>query len=216
MSSPLSQIYSLLSHSLQRIKHIIPRVGSDEAFNHELKIANECSQLLNFLLIDIYEGQIPVGGIHSRNYREYVSQTINNFRSTSDEQPQPPNDEQPDDVRRIRRRTDVNNPYIFTVDNLNDVGSLFDIMINVIRDTSEDVDPDFIPLTQQEIANNITTHVYNQNGSEEVLCPIMLEPLKTGDEVMTINKCHHVFMKGALIEHLKNDDKCPSCRQSII
>jgi len=65
-----------------------------------------------------------------------------------------------------------------------------------------------------DISNN--TSVYAQPILEEQpVCPITLEPIEAGANVMKITRCGHVFKESALRRWLIRDQRCPVCRGSI-
>ena len=65
-----------------------------------------------------------------------------------------------------------------------------------------------------DISNNTT--VYAQPELEEQpVCPITLEPIEAGTNVMKITRCGHVFKELALRRWLIRDQRCPVCRGYI-
>jgi hypothetical protein len=68
--------------------------------------------------------------------------------------------------------------------------------------------------TQLDISNNTT--IYAQPLlPEPVTCPITLEPIEVGANVMKITRCGHVFKEAALRRWFQRDLRCPVCRGSI-
>lgn len=66
----------------------------------------------------------------------------------------------------------------------------------------------------QDISNNTT--VYQQPDlPEPTTCPITLEPIEAGTNVMKITRCGHVFKEAPLRRWLQRDGRCPVCRTSI-
>lgn len=65
-----------------------------------------------------------------------------------------------------------------------------------------------------DISNNTT--VYAQPELEEQpVCPITLEPIEAGTNVMKITRCGHVFKELALRRWLIRDQRCPVCRGAL-
>ena len=65
-----------------------------------------------------------------------------------------------------------------------------------------------------DISNNTT--VYAQPELEEQpVCPITLEPIEAGTNVMKITRCGHVFKELALRRWLIRDRRCPVCRGAL-
>ena len=66
----------------------------------------------------------------------------------------------------------------------------------------------------QDISNNTT--VYQQPElPEPATCPITLEPIEVGTNVMKITRCGHVFKEAPLRRWLRRDGRCPVCRGSL-
>lgn len=66
----------------------------------------------------------------------------------------------------------------------------------------------------QDISNNTT--VYQQPElPEPAICPITLEPIEVGTNVMKITRCGHVFKEAPLRRWLLRDGRCPVCRGSL-
>lgn len=65
-----------------------------------------------------------------------------------------------------------------------------------------------------DISNNTT--VYAQPELEEQpVCPITLEPIEAGTNVMKITRCGHVFKESSLRRWLIRDQRCPVCRGTL-
>jgi hypothetical protein len=65
-----------------------------------------------------------------------------------------------------------------------------------------------------DISNNTT--VYQQPElPEPATCPITLEPIEAGTNVMKITRCGHVFKEAPLRRWLRRDGRCPVCRGSL-
>jgi hypothetical protein len=68
--------------------------------------------------------------------------------------------------------------------------------------------------TQLDISNNTT--IYAQPELPELAtCPITIEPIEVGTNVMKITRCGHVFKEAALRRWFQRDSRCPVCRGSI-
>ena len=66
----------------------------------------------------------------------------------------------------------------------------------------------------QDISNNTT--VYQQPElPEPATCPITLEPIEAGTNVMKITRCGHVFKEAPLRRWLRRDGRCPVCRGNL-
>jgi hypothetical protein len=68
--------------------------------------------------------------------------------------------------------------------------------------------------TQLDISNNTTIYAQPEL-SELATCPITLEPIEVGTNVMKITRCGHVFKEAALRRWFQRDLRCPVCRGSI-
>ncbi|EOA18037.1 hypothetical protein CARUB_v10006480mg [Capsella rubella] len=49
-------------------------------------------------------------------------------------------------------------------------------------------------------------------GDEICCCSICLEEFEDGHEIVSINKCRHVFHRLCIDSWLKQDQSCPNCR----
>lgn len=68
--------------------------------------------------------------------------------------------------------------------------------------------------SNRDISNNTT--VYQQPDlPEPATCPITLEPIEVGTNVMKITRCGHVFKEAPLRRWLQRDGRCPVCRARI-
>jgi len=78
----------------------------------------------------------------------------------------------------------------------------------LLNPTSTTTDPSV------DISNNTT--VYAQPELEEpLICPITLEPIEAGTNVMKITRCGHVFKESSLRRWLIRDQRCPVCRGAL-
>ena len=68
--------------------------------------------------------------------------------------------------------------------------------------------------TQLDISNNTTIYAQPELP-EPATCPITLEPIEVGANVMKITRCGHVFKEAALRRWFQRDSRCPVCRGSI-
>jgi len=68
--------------------------------------------------------------------------------------------------------------------------------------------------SNRDISNNTT--VYQQPElPEPATCPITLEPIEAGTNVMKITRCGHVFKEAPLRRWLQRDGRCPVCRGNL-
>lgn len=68
--------------------------------------------------------------------------------------------------------------------------------------------------TQLDISNNTTIYAQPELP-EPVTCPITLEPIEVGTNVMKITRCGHIFKEAALRRWFQRDLRCPVCRGSF-
>ena len=68
--------------------------------------------------------------------------------------------------------------------------------------------------TQLDISNNTTIYAQPELP-EHVICPITLEPIEVGTNVMKITRCGHVFKEAALKRWFQRDLRCPVCRGGL-
>ena len=68
--------------------------------------------------------------------------------------------------------------------------------------------------TQHDISNNTTIYAQPELP-EHVICPITLEPIEVGTNVMKITRCGHVFKEAALRRWFQRDLRCPVCRGGL-
>ena len=68
--------------------------------------------------------------------------------------------------------------------------------------------------TQLDISNNTTIYAQPELP-EPVTCPITLEPIEVGANVMKITRCGHVFKEAALRRWFQRDLRCPVCRGGL-
>ena len=72
-------------------------------------------------------------------------------------------------------------------------------------------------LTTDEINNFTESIIYQPNGSfNESRCPISLEEFRTGERILRIKNCHHIFKTLYLQSWLSRHNECPVCRRSVI
>jgi len=69
-------------------------------------------------------------------------------------------------------------------------------------------------LTPNQIDLATTTYNYVLE-SDQITCPITLEPIAENESVIKINRCGHIFKKPALLRWLERDSRCPVCRCTI-
>lgn len=68
--------------------------------------------------------------------------------------------------------------------------------------------------TQLNISNNTTIYAQPELP-EPATCPITLEPIEVGANVMKITRCGHVFKEAALRRWFQRDSRCPVCRGGL-
>jgi len=68
--------------------------------------------------------------------------------------------------------------------------------------------------TQLDISNNTTIYAQPELP-EPTTCPITLEPIEVGANVMKITRCGHVFKEAALRRWFQRDLRCPVCRGGL-
>ena len=68
--------------------------------------------------------------------------------------------------------------------------------------------------TQLDISNNTTIYAQPEL-SELATCPITLEPIEVGANVMKITRCGHIFKEAALRRWFQRDLRCPVCRGGL-
>jgi hypothetical protein len=78
----------------------------------------------------------------------------------------------------------------------------FEFLLNSPTDSSVD------------ISNNTTVYVQPEL-EEPLICPITLEPIEAGTNVMKITRCGHVFKESSLRQWLIRDQRCPVCRGGL-
>ncbi len=87
--------------------------------------------------------------------------------------------------------------------------------------------------TPSDISNNTSSYIYNSpdiSGSypsrhidlsnnlyfTDSICPIDQQDFISGDEIIVINHCHHVFKKNNLLNWFERRPTCPVCRYNIL
>jgi hypothetical protein len=103
----------------------------------------------------------------------------------------------------------------------NDYNYLLDSLVNPILNIFEPFSPistinQNARLTQQQINSNTTRAFYRDISSNETICPITLIHFSENDEVLQINNCRHIFMRGPLLRWFNNSSLCPVCRYDIL
>ena len=68
--------------------------------------------------------------------------------------------------------------------------------------------------TQLDISNNTTIYAQPELP-EPSTCPITLEPIEVGANVMKITRCGHVFKEAPLRRWFQRDLRCPVCRGGL-
>ena len=65
----------------------------------------------------------------------------------------------------------------------------------------------------RQIENATETYLYNSN--EHINCPIDREPINTGDSVVRIRHCGHIFRQDSIMTWFQHNPRCPLCRYDI-
>jgi hypothetical protein len=84
--------------------------------------------------------------------------------------------------------------------------------------TSLDVNSDgIVAPTIQQIQNSTTLIIYNpvQDPLTNTICPITLEEFVSGEQLLRINYCGHIFKANSLHRWFVRNKVCPSCRHDI-
>lgn len=74
------------------------------------------------------------------------------------------------------------------------------------------------PASNQDISRNTSIHNWSdiESTTDQTLCPITQETFTSGDSLMKINHCGHLFKRDALTTYFTEfDHRCPICRYSI-
>ena len=74
------------------------------------------------------------------------------------------------------------------------------------------------PASNQDISRNTSINNWSdiESTTNQTICPITQETFTSGDSVMKINHCGHLFKQDALTTYLTEfDHRCPICRYSI-
>jgi len=74
------------------------------------------------------------------------------------------------------------------------------------------------PASNQDISRNTSINNWSdiETTTDQTICPITQEAFISGDSVMKINHCGHLFKQDALTTYLTEfDHRCPICRYSI-
>ena len=64
-----------------------------------------------------------------------------------------------------------------------------------------------------QIENATETYLYNSNEPRN--CPIDREPINTGDSVVRIRHCGHIFRRNSIMTWFQHNPRCPLCRYDI-
>ena len=67
--------------------------------------------------------------------------------------------------------------------------------------------------SQNQIDNAIETYSYNSNETRN--CPIDREPIRSGDRVVRIRHCGHIFRHNNILTWFQHNPRCPMCRYDI-
>jgi hypothetical protein len=71
------------------------------------------------------------------------------------------------------------------------------------------------PISIESIIASQTTIYQQPELPEPITCPITLEPIEVGTNVMKITRCGHIFKEAALRRWLRRDARCPVCRGGL-
>jgi hypothetical protein len=104
------------------------------------------------------------------------------------------------------RANSTNRNPLFTIDATSILTSLFDVSSG--------------GLTNEQINAGVTQSLYvsmsdASNNPIVDTCPITMETLQSGDSILRINRCGHMFKEGAIRTWLARDGRCPVCRGTL-
>jgi hypothetical protein len=109
-------------------------------------------------------------------------------------------------LETVETRVSANRNPLFTIDATSILTSLFDVSLG--------------GLTNDQINAGVTQSLYASmcDASDNRItdtCPITMETLQSGDSVLRISRCGHLFKEGALRTWLERDGRCPVCRGTL-
>ena len=74
------------------------------------------------------------------------------------------------------------------------------------------------PLSTTEITESTTELLWDDisNNSNQIMCPISQQNFISGDNILKINTCGHIFKKDCLLNYFSNyNHVCPVCRHNV-
>ena len=109
-------------------------------------------------------------------------------------------------LETVETRVSANRNPLFAIDATSILTSLFDVSLG--------------GLTNDQINAGVTQSLYEpmcdaSNNPIVDTCPITMETLQSGDSILRINRCGHLFKEGALRTWLERDGRCPVCRGTV-
>ena len=83
---------------------------------------------------------------------------------------------------------------------------------NFTRTTFDQTPP---PPTQAEIEIATITCKYQDVSTNQLMCPIARTNFESGDDILQIIHCNHIFKKESLLTWFQTKQTCPICRHNI-
>ena len=83
---------------------------------------------------------------------------------------------------------------------------------NFTRTTFDQTPP---PPTQAEIEIATITCKYQDVSTNQLMCPIARTNFESGDDILQIIHCNHIFKKESLLTWFETKQTCPICRHNI-
>jgi hypothetical protein len=114
-------------------------------------------------------------------------------------------------------------PYISSRRNTNRGSRTFDTVFTrnleeMINNTLSRAETRRSPLSTAEITESTTELSWDDisNNSNQMMCPISQQNFVSGDSVLKINTCGHIFKKDCLLNYFSNyNHVCPVCRHNV-
>ncbi|ANS04161.1 hypothetical protein [uncultured Mediterranean phage] len=72
-----------------------------------------------------------------------------------------------------------------------------------------------LPPTQAEIEIATVTCKYQDVSTNQLMCPIARTNFESGDDILQIIHCNHIFKKESLLTWFETKQTCPICRHNI-
>ena len=82
----------------------------------------------------------------------------------------------------------------------------------ITRTTFDQTPP---PPTQAEIEIATVTCKYQDVSTNQLMCPIARTNFESGDDILQIIHCNHIFKKESLLTWFETKQTCPICRHNI-